>query len=391
MKKFFLVVCILQLMHGNESPLSSEKEELLELKRQKIEQDASINRKSWIAPVLLSVSANKSEDASKLESTSKNAALVWNQDLFRSGGIFAIIEQADAYKELNLLGVDQEEAQYLKQIYTLKLQLKRDTLKYHQSTLTLKNRDIDFDVVKAKYRVGNVDINELNSITLDRDNAKISRIKIQDLIDTETMQLKKLIGTKKIETIAELKVPLISKVDYVKHHFELIQYDARIKNDDAARKITNASYLPKLTLNVSAGYSDYDTYRAAYDGKNYSYGISASMPFDINEKAAIESSRLQYLQTKISKVDRKKELEKEYSKHLHAIKNYQAKIKVAQEMIQIYKNLYELAKKQYDNGLKTKYDIQSLRNSLKIQELEKEIQVYNIDIEKVTLYFDVKH
>jgi len=93
MKKFLLVVCILQVIYGNELPLSSEKEALLQLNRQKIEQDANINRKSWIAPVLLSVSANKSEDASKLESTSKNAALGWNQDLFRSGGIFAIIDQ----------------------------------------------------------------------------------------------------------------------------------------------------------------------------------------------------------------------------------------------------------------------------------------------------------
>lgn len=385
-----LILNVNMVLYAGDLPLSFEKEELLHLKRQKIEQDASKDRNSWVSPVLLSVTADKSEDASGIESTNKDVSLNWSQDLFRSGGIFAAIDKANASKEFNLLGIDQEEANYLKQIYMLKTQLERDKLSYRQSTLTLKNREIDFQVIKAKYEVGNADINQLNRTTLDLDNAKTELVSIQNIIDTDRIELQKLIKEKKTNTITLPTIRLVSQREYVKNHLELMQYNAKIKSDDATYKIVDAGYLPKVTLNTSVGYRDYEGDRIGYDGTNYSYGMSVSMPFDINAKASKESAKLQLLQTKIAKLDRQKEIEKEYRKHLLSIKNFKAKIKIAKEMQDTYQNLYQLAKNQKKAGIKTSYDVMSLKNSLAIQKLEAKIQAYNILIEKITLYFDMK-
>jgi len=261
-----LILNLNMVLYAGDLPLSFEKEKLLHLKRQKIEQDASKDRNSWVSPVLLSVTADKSEDASGIESTNKDVSLNWSQDLFRSGGIFAAIDKADASKEFNLLGIDQEEANYLKQIYMLKTQLERDKLSYRKSTFTLKNREIDFQVIKAKYEVGNADINQLNRTTLDLDNAQTELASIQNTIDNDRMELQKLIKEKKTNTITLPPIRLVSQ---------------REEGD-----------------------------RIEYDGTNYSYDVGVSMPFDINAKASKESAKLQLLQTKTAKLDRQKEIEK---------------------------------------------------------------------------------
>lgn len=90
---------------ANDLPLSEQKTELLKLKRNKIEKDADIQKRSWVSPLIFSLSANKSKDTSDLKSNTNSAAVEWSQDLFRSGGIYYTIEQADALREANLINV----------------------------------------------------------------------------------------------------------------------------------------------------------------------------------------------------------------------------------------------------------------------------------------------
>ena len=72
------------------------------------------------------------------------------------------------------------------------------------------------------------------------------------------------------------------------------------------------------------------------------------------------------------------------------IADYEEKIGVAEEMITMYDDLYRFTQNQYKAGFKSEYDLESLGNSVKIQKIEKEIQGYNIIIEKIALYFDTK-
>jgi outer membrane protein TolC len=390
MKKSIICILCIGVLFANDLPLSEQKTELLRLKREKIEKDAEIQKRSWVSPLIFSLSANKSKGTTDLQSNTNTAAVEWSQDLFRSGGIYYTIEQADALRETNLIGIDREEAGYLKQVYTLAAQIQRDTLKRKQNELTLQNRDIDLFIIKAKYKIGSTDISELNRVTIDRDNARTALIVIKNTLRNEVYELKKLIGQQSSDSLRLPDIPLISKNQYLKQQLELLQYEAQDKSDNAALKITRTAYLPRLTFNGSYGYNDYQSDLIDYSGDTYRYGAVLSIPLDINTKATVESSRLQLLQTRTAGLDRRLELEQEYDKRLFTISDYEEKITVAEEMIAMYDELYGFTDNQVKAGFKSAYELESLGNSVQIQKYEKEIQRYNIEIEKIALYFDTK-
>lgn len=390
MKKIFYILISLGLAFGDSLPLSEEKIEILKLKRQKNAEDVDVEKNSWISPLIFSASLNNNKDETYKESQTKNAAITWNQDVFRSGGIFYTIEKAEASGQANMLNIDMQEANYLKKIYTLASQIKRDTLKHEQSELVLKNRDIDLFIIKEKYKAGSTDISELNRATIDRDHARTDLIAAKNLLRNEQYELKKLAGYKTIETIILPDIELISKSEYLKQHLELLKYQAEDKSQSAIYKIAQSSYLPKLALNASYGYTQNSGDIVDRDGENYRYGAMISMPLDINAKSAIESERLQLLETRLTQIDRKLELEQEYEMRFATISDYEEKIAVAQDMLNLYNELQTFTQSQVDVGLKSSYELDSLKNSVTIQELEKEMQFYNILIEKISLHFDTK-
>jgi outer membrane protein TolC len=391
MRRLAIIVLFTSLLLAKTLPLSQEKIELLKLQRQKIEQDIKIGERSWISPVSLSASATKSQDASNSESEVKSVGLKWNQDIFRSGGIEASIQNAKETGAVNLLGIDINEASYLKQAYILKAQIERDKLTYQQQELTLKNSDINLLITKAKYIAGSADITDLSRSTLDRDSARKNLISTKNALQSERFGLKKLTGNVNIDTIKLPDVPLLSEEMYIKNNLELRKYKAQDRSNHTNVQLTKSSYLPKLTFGASAGYGNYKGNIIGYSGDNYSYGLTLSMPLDINNKASIESARLAYLQTKEAGLDRKLELQQEYQMHLNNIADFKEKISVAQEMLKMYEDLYGFTEKQYKAGFKSAYDLESLQNSLKIQKLEKQIEMYNIMIEKLSLYFDTTY
>ena len=390
MNKFFLFILFCGTVFSDDLPLSEQKTELLKLKREKIIQDGESAKNSWISPVILSTTVNKNK-SQNLESQINNAGLDWNQDLFRSGGILQSIAQAEYSKDVYLLGVSIEEATYLKQIYKLYTQILRDRLVYKQSELSLKNRNIDLFIIKAKYQVGSADISELNRITIDKDTVRTNLITLKNTLKNEEYELKKLMGNVNSDTITFVDIPLVSKEDYIKFHLELLQYSQKEKRDEAISGVARSTYLPKLTFVSSLGYTKFSSQLNNYQGNDYSYGAVVSMPLDINRNAVVESSRLQLLQTQTAQLDRKLELEKEYEMHIGTIADYGEKIAVAKEMVEMYEELYNATSAQVKAGYKSTYDLESLKNSVEIQKYEREIHNKNILIEKISLYFDTQH
>ncbi|MBU1658432.1 TolC family protein [bacterium] len=388
--KYIVFLLLGVSVFANESLLSEQKAELLKLKRQKIIQDTDIGEKQWVSPLIFSISVNKNKNTADAESQTKSAGLDWSQDLFRSGGIYYTIEHAQASAKEGMYGVDMEEAMYFKELYILLAQIYRDRLKNKQNELTLKNRDIDLWIIKAKYKAGIADISELNRITIDKDTARTNLIVIKNTLRNEEHALKKLIGDLDYERLSLADINLVTRDEYLQRNLELLQYGAQDKKEDASLKITRSSYLPKLTFKGSLGYSDYESQMGDYSGNSYSYGAVLSMPLDINTFSQIQSSKIQLLQTKIAGLDRKLELKEEYEMRVSTIADYEEKVGVSEEMIKMYEELYNFTEAQVRAGSKSSYDLESLENSLEIQKSEKEIQKYNILIEKISLYFDMR-
>lgn len=384
----FVMLCS-QVLLANEEAISALKNELLNIKREKVLKDMKIEENSWISPVTLSVSAEKSKDTLDVHSENKNINANWSQDIFRSGGIKALIDKAKALGDANLIGIEMERSEYLKNIYAYLARIKRDQPVVEQNNLTLRNREIDLIIITKQYEVGNKDITDMNRAILDKDNAQTTLIISQNSLQSYIYELKKLIGDKEVEKLKIPTVPLVSKNAYLSKNMELDQYNAFTQRDQFGYQVTKSSYYPKLSLNGSVGYNDYQGNKIGYDGDNYSYGVSVSMPIDYNAKDSIESSKLQLLTTKTSSLDRKAEIEEEYDNSILNIESFKEKISVAKEMKKMYQELYKVTRAQSLTGFKTSYDAESIENSLKIQSLEINIQKYNILIQKIELYFNM--
>ncbi len=373
-----------------DSPLRKEKEELLNLKRQKQNAEITKLKNSWISPLQLSASWQRNVNAGNFDGTSSKAGITFRQDIFRSGGIWYAVDYAKALGEAQALGIDIEEARQLQQLYTLKAQYERELLKYKQAKLTLKNREIDADVVKERYKSSDADISELSRVMLQVDQAETNLITLKNAMQSEQYELEKLYGKRSISRLKVPRIPLVDKEDYLAKNLELMRYEKQIRSDEAKYKAVRSSYLPKLSVNANYGYSKFEGDFQNYDGDEYGYGVQLSMPLDYNSKKDIEANKLQYMSSKIAREDRKKELEREYDKHIAAINAAKDKIAIAKRMTKRYEDLYQFTKREYEAGTKTSYDVESLANSLKIQKLEQKIQNYNIMIEKIALFFAMK-
>jgi outer membrane protein len=186
--------------------------------------------------------------------------------------------------------------------------------------------------------------------------------------------------------------PLITKEEYIQQNIDIKTLKAKSKSDYEKAKITTASYLPKVTATFQASHNDYDSEIDKQDNIDnpWSAGLVLSMPLDINYKSNIESAKINYLKSKLDINDKKNELSQKYDEIIDNINILKEKIKIAKQIKESYKTLYKVVKDQFQVGLKTSYDVESLKNSLKIQNLEIEIQKYNILLQKIDLYFDIK-
>lgn len=385
----FLSVLTLSLLHAA-SPLSPEKSRLLDLKRQQQDAESTKLKNSWIAPLKLSASWQRNVNAGNFDGTTANASLRLNQDIFRSGGIWYAVDYAKALGEAQALGIDIEEARELEQLYRLKIQLERDGLKLQQAKLTRKNREIDADVVRERYKSGDADISELSRVMLQVDQAENQIITLENALESERLELQKLYGAKPLEKLRLPEMPLVDKEDYLARNMELLRYRKQIASDKAKYKTVRASYLPKLSVNGNYGYSRFRGDFQNYDGDEYGYGITFSIPLDYNMPKDIEANKIAWLANKVAAKDRKNELEKEYEKHRLAIEAAQKKIGVAKRMTKRYDALYRFTKAEYRAGTKTSYDVASLKNALEIEKLEQKIQHRNILLEKVAIFFAMK-
>jgi len=373
-----------------DTPLSKEKQELLDLKRQKQHAETTKLKNSWISPIQLSAGWQRNVNAGKFDGKSSKAGITLHQDIFRSGGIWYAVDYAKALGEAQALGIDIEEARELERLYTLKLQLQRQQLQLQQAELTLKNREIDADVVKERYKAGEADISELSRVMLQVDQAENQRITLENGLEALRYELRKLYGDRSFDALSVPSVPLVDKEDYLAKNLELLRYKKQIDSDRAKYKTVRAGYLPRLTVNGNYGYSKFDGDFQSYSGDEYGYGVQLSMPLDFNTKQDIEANKLAYLSSKVASEDRKKELSHEYEKRIAAIETAKKKIAVAERMHKRYDALYRFTKREYRAGTKTAYDVASLKNSLHIQEIEKQIQQLNIGIEKIGLFFSMK-
>ncbi len=352
-------------------------------------------RDSWIQPLQLRYSISKSNPYNEQDASvqkTQNAAIVMDQPIFRSGGIYYGIKFAEASYQYNKYSIDVAKRKLIKEAVQLLIQIKQNELNLQKQELQIDNSRINLELKQEQYLNGQLDSGFLN-------NAIIEKNKVtQALYDLQTNH-ERLIS--KFETISDLDykeastphLRLVSSEQFLQHNIDIKQLKSEGERNLYNKNVTIAKYLP--TVSLTAGYNWDKLENPSFAGTSvssppetqyYNYGLKATIPIDFNSFRDVESSRVEYLKSLVVIDDKKRELAFLYEQVTQNLNNYDKKILLSVENKALYEKLLNETTQLYTAGYKTKYDVQTLKNSVKIEEVEQKIFELDKQLELLNLY-----
>ena len=371
--------------------ISDIKKEEFSYDYDKIEAESSKLRDSWIAPLRLNYSYSKSNPYDN-EQTQQGASIKMDQPIFQSGGIYYGIKFAEASRIYSNFSVDVAKRKLVKDAVSLLMQIKQMSLKVQRQELQIKNSEINLEQKKEQYLSGQLDSGFLDNAVIERNFV------IQSLYDIQTNK-ERLIS--KFQALSDMDykiapiphLELLEEDEFLKHNIVLNMSESEIEKNRYNKDVTVAKYLPRISLTAGYNWMDSDNQKfmpsqpsISTNTDYYDYGVKAYIPLDINTFRDIESSRIDYLKSKVIKQDAKIQLQALFEQVMQNIKNFDKKKLLSVENKEIYAKLLSDTKSLYEVGHKTSYDVDLLSNSVMIQEID--LNIFEIDkqLELLTLY-----
>jgi len=372
-----------------DSYISGLKQKEFEYDYRKNEAESSKLRDSWIAPLHLNYSYSKSKPYED-ELTNQSAAIKIDQPIFQSGGIYYGIKFAEASKLYSDYSIDVAKRKMIKSAISILMQIKQRELKIKAQKLQIENSEINLEQKKEQYLSGQLDSGFLDNAIIQRNIVRSS------LYDIETAK-ERLIN--QFATLSDLDyrtagiphLEFITEDEFLKHNIVLKQNRAQIVKDNYFHSVTVAKYLPKVSFVAGYNWSKSeqqfsDTVGFNNDLNYYDYGVRVTVPLDINTFRDIESIKLDYLKSKTLNEDKRRELQALFIQVFQNIENYDKKIALSNENIELYTKLLADTKKLFNAGYKTEYDVNTLKNSLTIQNIDTEVYEIDKQMELLNLY-----
>lgn len=355
--------------------LSNTKQEIIQLKQQKIKEKETSNKYDWLNDI--TIKGIIAKDNENIQSEDYSISL--SQKIFNFGGINSQIDYAKELQKLETIDLQISTNEDLYTLFSLVLDIQLNEIALDQNQLNISNSIIDIKHKKSEYKAGELGITDLNE-------AMMTRNELQD--NQKTLQLSKLLNmnelqqytTKEYNLIQIPKLELMDKNTFLEHSnsIKYTKHTADVNN--LLYKIEKSNYLPSLNLNSNYGYSKTDI---TTPDDYYSYGVSLSLPLSYTASSNIEQKKIDYL---ISKQELQKEISDTtliYDKAILNISNYKERIQLATEDIILYEELILSNNEEYEAGYKTIDDVQTIQNSKRIRELD--IKNYQLNIQKIIL------
>lgn len=373
--------------------ISSYKQLQFQYDYEKNDAQSSKLRDSWIAPIQINYSYSKSNPYNTKQSN-QSASIRINQPIFQSGGIYYGIKFANASKYYTAYSIDVAKRKMIKDAIATLMQIKQTQFKENKQELQIKNAQINLEQKKEEYFSGQLDSGFL-------DNAIIQKnVALSALYDIQTAKEKLISSFHALSDLDYKKVNIphlnyLNNEEFLKHNIVLQMEKAQTEKNRYNKNVTIAKYFPRV--NLTAGYNWKLTTNQAFQVGStivsnsneldyYDYGISASIPLDINTFRDIESAKVDYLKAKVVQKDKQRELNSLYEQVMHNIENFNKKISLSNDNITLYAKLLDDTKELFKAGYKTEYDVKMLQNSLDIQRIDTKIYELDKQLELLNLY-----
>jgi outer membrane protein len=385
MKRFLLLISLSSLIFATEEPnsvLSPLKNEIKELKIKSSEEKQKVNQYDWLSDIDLSFSQNKDNENEK----SKDYSLSLSQEVYNFGGISAKIDYANyLFKQESLkIQMDNQDDLYL--LYSNIINLLINNLTIKQNILNTKNKEIEVNIKKSQYKNGESDISELNDAIMTKNLLEDTKMELMLEKVKYQNEIKKLTQYD-ISNIDFPKVSLLNKDEFLANSSQKKYTQIESKISQTQYQKIKSSYLPSIKINGSAGYNNSDTINNLDD--YYKYGASISIPLSYTSSNDIQQSKLIFLKNKKEEDLTYVELENTYETSYETIKQYEKRINLALNDIKLYEELLQLNQEEYNAGFKAMEDVDTLKNSKEIRQLD--IEKYKLYIKKeiLFLYFQI--
>jgi len=367
--------------------ISEIKKEQFRYDYEKNEAESSKLRDVWIAPISLSYSFNRSDSNPYTpEQETRTTAISMDQPIFQSGGIYYGIKYANASKKYSNYSIDVAKRKMIKDAISLLMQIKQSDLKIERQKLQIQNSEISLEQKKEQYLSGQLDSGFLDNAVIERN------IVIQNLYDIETSK-ERLISS--FSTLSDLdyenvRIPyleLLSREEFLRYNIVLQMAESKIERDRYSKNMTITQYLP--AVNLTAGYTWTESSNGFFangEREYYDYGFRAVMPLNINTFRDIESAKIDFLKSEVTKADSKIQLDALFTQVMENLKNLEKKKALSVENRELYTKLLEDTQELFEAGYKTEYDVNLLENSVGIAKLDAKIYEIDKQLELLTLY-----
>ncbi len=383
--QLFLVL-ILTLIDANDSSnlLSSIKKEQVEVEK-KINLFTTKKLKyDWINPITTSYTYTKNGQFDAT-SSSKIFKISLNQPIFKSGGIYFAIKYSDANREFLDIATSLKEKELIANLYSLLLNLKKIDLEIKKSSYMIENAKIDILRKKEQFENDLIDSSFLNSAILQSSSRKHQLLNLKSKRFELLSQFKNF-SDKNYTKIKPPKFVLLSEDEFIEKNLELNLAKSEILKNKNLKNMMISSYFP--TLSIFANYTkNLNNQSKSFIRYGTSYGFSLTMPlFDINRGENIELRRLELLKSKLTLIDKEKEMKNLYNSTKKRIEILKERIKIAKNDEKLYNSLVKATYDSYKIGQKSSYDVEVLKNSKKASMLDIKIYELDIELELLNLY-----
>ena len=369
--------------------LQNDKKEYRELSKTIIEKEYESNKNDWIGKINFNSSLSKEHDFTEdiTGDMSRNLGVSFSQSLFESGGIEYSIEYARQQLKADLIAWENENVLLLQTIYETVLSINKLKLQIEQSDYSLKNKEIELILKKIQYEAGKVDIIDLNNAIISKNNQQKENISLKNSLKDKEYELSKY-TTLNSNEIKIIDFKIVEKDKFLKDNLNIKYENSKVELLDTSHKLLKSTYLPHLSLDSSATYTNNENKAQNESGK---IGLALKMPiFDITKDSKIEKSKLEVLKQKANVSDMQNELIYEYEQILALINTYDEYEKTIENNLKLYEDLIMVNRSSNSAGMTADYDLEVLQNTQRINEYDLKINDINRKIQYSKLYFKTK-
>lgn len=351
----------------------------LKKEKEKSSLEAQLLKDSWINPLNLNADITKSENFN-IKSNTKKVYLDFNQDIFRSGGIFYTIKKAQEQRKLSIENFESNLSNKKIEAIKLVLNLQKIDLQIKQQNYLILNKKIEIEKKQEEYLSGTISIESLDTAIIEKNDLKNQRENLKLSKANFIKNLKKYsdVSYTKIK-IEELE--LISLEEFLKDNKQLKINKINTSIEKYNQNIIKSNYFPKISAFSQYGYENNNK-----SDSFYNYGLRINIPLDFNMKKNKELAKLKYKISKLHEKLKYDEIIDDYDLKIQSINHINKKIENSFETLNSYEKIYSLTNNLVKGFIKTKADLKIIENRLNSSKLD--ISILNLD--KQLLIYEIK-